>query len=239
MKCTKSTLYENLFCDFNKFIMKIDIWSDPVCIFSYIGNHRLKNVLRALSLENSIVLEWHSFIIYPHYYPNRKLSSALKFYKREHGISRRKAKLLCNDLNEFASFEGLHVNFDKIIPCNTYNSHRLLKMARQYNLQTELVYALSDAYFADGKDISNIPVLADVGEDVGIPKEDILKMYEGSDYMIEVRRDIERAFNLKFFHTPGLFIDGRISMIGNYYEEWMADLISSAYKEYCRRCSCD
>lgn len=216
--------------------MKIEIWSDPVCVFSYIGNHRLRRVLYALNLENSIALEWHSFVCAPHFVQSRKSSSIIKFYRREFGISRRGAKLFCKDLNEIVSSEGLNICFEKIVPCNTYNSHRLLKMAHQYNLQTELMSALFNAHFVDGKDISDISVLAEIGESVGIPKEDVLKMYEGNDYMVEVRRDMERARHLKFFHTPGFFVDGRVSLIGNHYEEQIADLITSTYQNYCRRC---
>jgi predicted DsbA family dithiol-disulfide isomerase len=216
--------------------MKIEIWSDPVCIFSYIGNHRLRRVLYALNLENSIVLEWHSFVIAPHFLQSRKSSSVIKYYKRILGISQKKAKLLCQDLDEILSSEGLSISFEKIVPCNTYNSHRLLKMAHHYKLQTELMCALFNAHFVEGRDISDISVLAEIGESVGIPQEDILQMYEGYDYMIEVRRDMERAHRLKFFHTPGLFIDGKVSLIGNHYEEQIADLIITAYQQYCRKC---
>ena len=236
MKIEHIIYVESCFVIFKETTMKIEIWSDPVCVFCYIENHRLRKVLRNLNLENSISLEWHSFIVFPQHCHSRRYSSIIKFYKKVLCVCGRKAKLLCNDLDEIVSSEGLNICFDKIIPCNTYNSHRLLKMARQYNLQTELMSALFDAHFVDGRDISDVSVLAEIGESVGIPKKDVLEMYEGNDYMVEVRRDMERARHLKFFHTPGLFVDGKVSLIGNHYEEYIADLITSTYQDYCRRC---
>jgi len=214
--------------------MRIEIWLDPVCVFSYIAKHRFENALDKLNLKDSVWLEWHSFV-HPYCQSEHAYASIVDFYKKEFHLSRKRARMLRDDFSEIIASEGLCIEMDKVVPCNSYNSHRLLRMAHRYQRQTELIDALFHAYFAEGKNLSQVPVLAEIGQSVGIPEDKILEMYEGYEYMVEVRRDIEYARRLEFHNVPGFYVDSRVTMFGNHPENSVADFIDSLYRQYSRR----
>jgi protein disulfide-isomerase len=214
--------------------MKIEIWSDPICVFSYIGKSKLKRVLKTLGLEKSVFLEWNSFMLNPDYRPRKKVSFT-DFLREGNNMSRKQACSLCMDFQEIADTEGLKMNFDRIIPCNTYNAHRLLKKSKEYNLQNEMVDALFTGFFEEGRNLNQISVLTEIGSIVGIPETSVIKLFDGCEYISDVRKDMERAHQLRLFLTPGFYIDRKLSVIGYPAGNSMEDLFMTMYEQHCTK----
>src|SRR5687767_543627 len=130
--------------------MKVEIWSDLVCPFCYIGKKQFENGLAAFTHNSQVEIKWRSFQLDPsmQYEPGKTIQEVLAEKK---GITVDQAKQLNNRVSESARQVGLEYNLDKAIPANTFHAHRLSHLAAQFNLQNEMEERLFKAYFTEGK----------------------------------------------------------------------------------------
>lgn len=165
--------------------VKLDILSDPICPWCYIGKANLDKALSELD-DHPFVIEWHPFQLNPDMPAegvDRRAYLEGKFGGKE-GAVRAYAPVA-----EHAEKAGLTLNLDKIARTpNTLNAHRLIHWAGVEGKQTEVVDALFQAYFVDGKDIGSVDVLTNIGTSVGF-EADVLRNLLNSDNDLNDIRD--------------------------------------------------
>lgn len=165
--------------------VKLDILSDPICPWCYIGKANLDKALSELD-DHPFVIEWHPFQLNPDMPAegvDRRAYLEGKFGGKE-GAVRAYAPVA-----EHAEKAGLPLNLDKIARTpNTLNAHRLIHWAGVEGKQTEVVDALFQAYFVDGKDIGSVDVLTNIGTSVGF-EADVLRNLLNSDNDLNDIRD--------------------------------------------------
>lgn len=134
--------------------MKVEIWSDVVCPFCYIGKRQFEGALNQFANNNNIEIEWKSFQLSPDMKtePGKNLNRFLAEHK---GIGSEQAAALNQQVTAMAAQEGLTYNLDNAVVANTLNTHRFLHFAKQHGKQNEAEEALFRAYFTNGKNISN------------------------------------------------------------------------------------
>jgi predicted DsbA family dithiol-disulfide isomerase len=152
--------------------MKIEIYSDLICPWCYIGNRRMQAALKLLGKEFTPKIVWRPFQLNPDM-PiegmNRKTYRTKKFGSWE--------RSLVMDAEVAATGEGLGIefNYDKVLMTpNTLAGHRLLWWAEQKNHQDHLAEALFRAYFTEGRDVGRHDVLAQIAAEVGLPQTEAL-----------------------------------------------------------------
>ena len=154
-----------------QFKMQIDIWADIICPYCYIGK---RNLSLALSeLEQDVKINFHSFELNPDSKSEGK-TDTIKYLRDKYRINDEQSQTILDRIIKMGKVAGLELNFDSIIHTNTFDAHRLIHMGKKYNKQLEIIEALFKANFIDFLNVGNREVLADIGEEVGINREEVI-----------------------------------------------------------------
>lgn len=156
--------------------VKLDILSDPICPWCYIGKTHLDKALAEVP-DHPFVIEWHPFQLNPDMPSegmDRRAYLEAKFGGKE-GAVRAYAPVV-----EHAEQAGLSIDFEAMQRTpNTLDAHRLIHWAGIEGKQTAAVDALFEAYFTKGQDIGDTQVLADIAETIGMERDVVLRLLEG------------------------------------------------------------
>lgn len=156
-------------------MVKLDILSDPICPWCYIGKAQLDRALEQRP-DHPFVVEWHPFQLNPDMPDegmDRRVYLEAKFGGKEGAFAAYKPVV------EHAAKAGLEIEFDKIERTpNTLDAHRLIHWAGIEGKQTPVVSALFRAYFKEGRDIGHAEVLADIADSAGLDAAAILKLLQ-------------------------------------------------------------
>jgi predicted DsbA family dithiol-disulfide isomerase len=172
--------------------MKIEIWSDVMCPFCYIGKRRFEKALELFPLKDKITIEWKSFQLSPDMQTDT--SKNINQFLAEHkGISIEEAQSMNSYVTDMAAKEGLTYNFDTAIVANSFNAHRFTHFAKKYGKQLEAEEQLFQSYFTDGKNIDDYSTLIDLGTTIGLDSSTLKTALENNSYATEVKTDIAEA----------------------------------------------
>jgi predicted DsbA family dithiol-disulfide isomerase len=194
--------------------MKVEIWSDVVCPWCYIGKRRLEAALDGFDeLEEEVEVVWRSFELDPSApaEPQEALDGALASKYR---MSIEDARKMMAHMARTGAEEGLELNFDRARGGNTLDAHRLLHLAAMHGVQTVMKERLFQAYMTEGRPISDRTELARLAGEVGLNPEEVQAMLESERFVEEVRRDEARARDLGVRGVPCFLIDGRGGVAG-------------------------
>ncbi|HKO77791.1 MAG TPA: DsbA family oxidoreductase, partial [Flavobacterium sp.] len=147
--------------------LKIQIWSDIMCPFCYIGKRKMEEALSQFDNKNSVAIEWKSFQLDPRFVstPNETLADHLA---EKYGRDSDWAESMLENTAQTAKSNGLDFHFEKAILANSLNAHRLLHLAKKNNLSNDLKEQLLKAYFTEGKDVNNWNTLQEIGQKAGL-----------------------------------------------------------------------
>lgn len=193
--------------------MKVEIWSDFVCPFCYIGKRHLEQALSQLPYKDHVDVVYRSFELDPNAEPNsgHNMHSLLA---EKYGMSIERAKLMNAEVAKRAQAVGLTYYFDTMIPTNSFDAHRLMHFAAENGKMNEMAERLFKAYFTDSKDIGDHTTLADLAAEVSLSKEETLKMLESDDYSHEVRLDEQEGQTLGIRGVPFFVINRKYAVAG-------------------------
>lgn len=191
--------------------MRIDVISDTVCPWCYIGKRRLE---LALAARPDMVAEifWHPFELHPDM-PEDGVPRD-EFWLEKFGDEERSAKVVEN-ICAAGTEIGIHFTFDRMatIP-NTARSHALMRWAGKIGEQTAAAEALFCAYFEEGRDIGDIDVLTDIAEGLGLPAEDVEEQIASDAALEPVRHAAAQAHALGIEGVPCYIIGQKYALIG-------------------------
>lgn len=211
--------------------MKIEIWSDIVCPFCYIGKRKFEKALSQFKDKDQIEIEWKSFQLSP----DKKTEpdkSVYQFLADHKGISLEVAKSMSAQVTNSARQVGLEYDFDKAIPANSFNAHRLLHLAKQYDLQDQAEEVLFKAYFSEGKNIDDIPTLVQFGTDLGLDATEVKNMLDSHQYAPEVQQDIEEAQYLGLRSVPSFVFDRKYLIAGAQDSQLFLEVLEKTFAEW-------
>ena len=190
----------------------VDILSDTICPWCYIGKRRLEAALASVDTAVTAELRWHPFQLNPDMPAggmSRKRYVALKFGGSERGRS------IYRNIADVAQTSGLEIDFDRITRTpNTLDSHRLLVHAQRANLQNEVVEALFAAYFLEGRDIGAVDVLTDIGEAAGLGRTETERYLLSDADRAQVIESDTRARGAGASGVPHFVINGKLAVAG-------------------------
>jgi len=192
--------------------MQLDVVSDTVCPWCYVGKKRLDEAL-AVHGGEGIGLRWRPFQLDPSI-PDGGLDRKA-YMQKKFGADPERVRVMTNTLGSFGERLGIRFNFDKIVLYpNTLDSHRLVRWAGTAGCQNEMVDVLFRRYFTDGEDIGSYSVLIDAASEVGMDTdivEDLLK--RGADREL-VQREEARAREMGIQGVPSFVINEQWVMVG-------------------------
>jgi predicted DsbA family dithiol-disulfide isomerase len=172
--------------------VNIEIWSDIICPFCYIGKRRFEAAISQLTNDYLFNITWKSFQLAPDMETNLEISID-EYLAKHKGFPLEKAKEMNAYVTEMAKNEGLEFNFNNAIVANTFLAHRFLHYALSKNKQYEAKELLFKAYFSEGKNIDNISTLIEIANKLALNIDEVVETLNSSAYSNEVDKDIFEA----------------------------------------------
>lgn len=169
--------------------MKVEIWSDVVCPWCYIGKRRFELALDQFEHKSKIEIEWKSFQLDPTMETNTSIS-VYQYLADKKGITLDHAQQMGDQVTSVASELGLEYNIENAIPVNTLKAHEVLHFAKDYNKQDELKELLLKAYFIESKNLDDEITLIDIAKNVQLDTQLLKKALDNRTYAKAVQDDI-------------------------------------------------
>lgn len=190
--------------------MKIEVWSDVICPFCYIGKRKLEAALKQLGLEPEI--RWRSFELNPGA-PQSYGFSLPELLRRMYGLSPERAQAMLFYEEGEARKMGIDFNWRQAKPGNTFDAHRLLQLARQKGI-SGLAERLFHAYFTEGREIGDPDTLRSAALDAGLDARDVEAVLAGDLFADEVRADERKAEELGIHGVPHFIFNNQAVISG-------------------------
>jgi predicted DsbA family dithiol-disulfide isomerase len=193
--------------------MKVEIWSDVMCPFCYIGKRRFENALEKFGHTDEIEIEWKSFQLNPDMETDPALNID-QYLADKKGWTIDYARQLNNHVTQMAAEAGLTYNFDKAIVANSFNAHRFSHLAKKHGLGVEAEELLFKAYFTDGKNIDDQQTRVELGVSLGLDANEIKTTLESNAYAADVKQDIDQAQYLGVQGVPFFVLNNKYAVSG-------------------------
>lgn len=211
--------------------LKIQIWSDVMCPFCYIGKRKIEEALHDFENKDSVVIEWKSFQLDPNYAATTPNENIVDHLAEKYGRDRDWAQSMIDNMTQNAKNSGLDFHFEKAILANTLNAHRLLHLAKKYNLANELKELLLKAYLTEGQNVNDWKTLQEIGSKIGLPNDAINNLIESDIYIKEVREDQQEAQSLGVTGVPFFVFDNKYAVSGAQPSEVFLKTLEKTWKE--------
>ncbi|MBX9946371.1 MAG: DsbA family oxidoreductase [Reyranella sp.] len=207
---------------------RIDVISDAICPWCYIGKRQLERALDLLAAQHlSFTVAWHPFQLNPDMPSGgveRQQYRIAKFGSLE------RSRQLDQRITEAAAAVGLEFHLDRLTRTpNTVNAHRLIRLGGQRGVQDGVVEALFKGYFCDGRDIGDPDVLADLGAAGGLERDEVRTMLAGDSHTKEVLAGDQMARNAGIQGVPSFALQGHVLFSGAVPAEEMAPSFRRAW----------
>jgi predicted DsbA family dithiol-disulfide isomerase len=193
--------------------MVIDIWSDVICPFCYLGDAHLARALERFPHKDEVEIRYHSFELMPDLAPGSK-SGLNDLLVNKRGMTYEQAQAANAQFAERGGAVGLEYNMDKAIATNTIDAHRLSHFAESKGLQHAMMIRLFEAYFRDGKFIGDHEVLADLAVDAGLDRAEALEVLASGAFQDEVDADLQLSRELGINGVPFFVLGGKYAVSG-------------------------
>lgn len=210
--------------------MKIEVWSDYVCPFCYIGKRELERALKALGLEEKVEVQMKSFLLDPST-PEDSNETVYSALSKKYGMTEQEVRKMTQNVVSRAKEVGLEYDFDNMKNANTLASHRLAKWVETKGKEKEFNEKLFHAYFIEGKHIGKKEILLALVEEVGLNKKEAEEILNNSTFKGEVEQDINEAMQLGVRGVPFFVINNKYGISGAQPQSVFKETIEKVAKE--------
>lgn len=193
--------------------MKVEIWSDMMCPFCYIGKRKFEKALDRFAHKDGVEVSWRSFQLDPglRTQPGKSVNQYLSERK---GWSLEHAREMNAHVTRLAGAVGLDYDFDKAVVANSFDAHRVVQLARTRGLDGQVEERLFRAYFTEGRDISDHATLIELGAEAGLDGEEVRATLAGDDFAAEVKQDLLEARRIGVTGVPFFVLDRKYAVSG-------------------------
>ncbi|MDO8208311.1 MAG: DsbA family oxidoreductase [Gallionella sp.] len=204
--------------------MQIEIWSDMICPWCYIGKRRFEKALEQFGQRENINVIWRSFELDPAA-PPRHPGTLNEMLARKYGISSQQAAQMNARVTGLAREVGLEYRLTDARPGNTFDAHRLLHCAAAHQQGDLAVECIMHAYFSESLPVGERAALALLAPRFGIAENEAMAMFESDDYFDAVRTDEARAAQIGITGVPFFVFDGKSTLSGAQPVEVFAEML--------------
>jgi len=210
--------------------MKIEIWSDVMCPFCYIGKKNFEQALESLPFKDEVKVEWKSFQLDPTLERSETKTTA-EYFREKKGFSEEQAKQMTNQVIQLGKTTGIDFNFEKALITNTFTAHKLLHLAKRHNKSSEIEEELFKAHFLDGKNVGDIETLVSLAISLGIDAEEAKNSLQSEEFDYEINQDILEARNNGITGVPFFILNGKYGVSGAQPAEVLKNALTQTYEE--------
>jgi predicted DsbA family dithiol-disulfide isomerase len=207
--------------------MKVEIWSDVVCPWCYIGKRRFEAALASFGHADDVSVVYRSFELDPDA-PAQRAGTHAEHLARKYGMTSAQAEQADVQMTQRAAAEGLDFRFDLMRGGNTFDAHRLLHLANDHGLQEQMKERLMRATFTDGLPIADKDTLVRLATEVGIPASEARAVLDSDAYADAVRADEQQAARYGITGVPFFVADSKYAVSGAQPAEVFAQFLQRA-----------
>ncbi|NGP88849.1 DsbA family oxidoreductase [Fodinibius halophilus] len=193
--------------------MKVEIWSDVMCPFCYIGKHRFDQALEQFEYSDRIDIEWRSFLLNPDMETDTE-ATITEHLAESKGISVAKAKQMGEGVTKMAAEEGLEFNMDTIVVANSFNAHRLVQWAKTHDLGHDAEELLFKNYFTEGANIDDLGTLVEIAGQLDLDTNEARNILDGDKFSNIVKHDYQTAQGMNIQGVPLFLFDRKFVVSG-------------------------
>jgi predicted DsbA family dithiol-disulfide isomerase len=212
--------------------MKVEIWSDVVCPWCYVGKRRFEKAMARFAHRDQVELVWRSFQLDPTAGPSpAEGGQQVKHLAEKYGRSLAEAQGMLDSMTATAAAEGLDFRFDLNRSGNTFDAHRLLHLGLEHGVQDALKERLDHATFTEGSPVSDHTALRGLAIEVGLPADEVDAVLASDRYADAVRADVAQAAAYGINGVPFFVVDGRYGISGAQPPEVVLQTLEQAWAE--------
>jgi predicted DsbA family dithiol-disulfide isomerase len=213
--------------------MKVEVWSDIMCPFCYIGKRNYETALKEFGDHNQVEIEWHSFQLDPTIpVKSDKKVNVYQYLAEKKGMSYEHSAKLHEKLIQTAKVAGLEYNFDRAIVANSFDAHKMIQLAKTKGLGDAAEERLFRAYFTEGKDFGETDTLVSLGKEIGLDEEEIRNALDSDDYAYLVEQDIQEANEIGVTGVPFFVFNRKYAISGAQPPEYFLQTLEKSFGEW-------
>jgi len=210
--------------------MQIEVFSDVVCPFCYIGKRRLEEALETFGHAGEVTVTYRSFQLDPSSPVTSDLSLD-QMLAQKYGRTLQQAKQMNDRVSDMAATVGLDFRLQDAHPANTFRAHRLLHFAATRDLGNALTERLMHGYFSQGVRIGDRDELLRLAVDVGLDEADAAAVLDGDDFTAEVEADIALARGFGVTGVPFFVFDRKYAVSGAQETAVFSQVLETAWAQ--------
>jgi predicted DsbA family dithiol-disulfide isomerase len=211
--------------------MNVEIWSDVMCPFCYIGKRKFEKALAQFPHKDKVNVIWKSFQLDPTTITDPTLNTIDNLAQKK-GWSKEQADQTIAHVTGIAKQVGLDFHFEKAVVANSLDAHRLSHLAKKYGKQNELEEKLFSAYFIEGKNTADFNTLLQIATELGLDKTEVSALLKSNTYTNEVYHDIKQAQQIGVNGVPFFLLDNKYAVSGAQESETFLGALTKAYEEH-------
>jgi predicted DsbA family dithiol-disulfide isomerase len=215
--------------------VKIEIWSDVVCPWCYIGKRRFEAALAEFPQRDQLEVEWKSFELDPGAESATARSDSDNGYAErlasKYGTTPRAAQKMLDDMTATAATVGLEYHFELASHANTFDAHQVIHLGLERGVQDAVKERLLKAYFSEGALIGDHETLARLGAEAGLDADEVRTALAEQRYAAAVRSDEAEAAQLGISGVPFFVVDRKYGVNGAQPPEQILELLRRAWSE--------
>ena len=208
--------------------MIIEVWSDVVCPWCFIGKRRLEKALAQLSYGDEIIVRHRAFELAP---DAQETVPTGKYLAEKYRVSSEEVRQMEANVCAVADDEGLCYDLDKTLSGNTFDAHRLLLWAATFGKQDQLLEAMYSGYFEKSLPLFSHQDLCSIAGVIGIQEAEIIEILTSDQFKNEVRADRELASALGVTGVPYFLVDKKFAISGAQPSEVFIERLERAWRE--------
>ncbi len=212
--------------------MLIEIWSDIMCPFCYIGKRKLEKALEQFKHSSEVKLEWKSFQLDPTISDEITHQSVYEYIAARKGWTLDRCKEIHKTIVEMAADVGLKFDFDKAKMANSFTAHRIIQYAKTKGLGDAAEEQFFKAYFTDGKNLNSRIDLTEVGIAAGLTYDAIDDALTNDRYADAVKADIGKAERLGIHSVPFFVFNRKYAISGAQPVAVFSQTLEKAFEEW-------
>ncbi|OGX87218.1 DsbA family oxidoreductase [Hymenobacter glacialis] len=211
--------------------MKVEIWSDVVCPFCYIGKRKFEKALEGFAHRDEVEVVWHSFQLTPDFVPipGESLHDSLA---KKKGVAPEEGRRMNEHMSGVAKEVGLNYDLDNAIPANTFLAHQLIHLGAHHGKQDATKERLMAAYYLEAQNIGDIDNLVKLGTEVGLDAAESRQALTAGTYAEAVRLDEYHAQQIGVRGVPFFVFEDKYAVSGAQQPELFAEVLEKVYDEF-------
>lgn len=211
--------------------MKVEIWSDVMCPFCYIGKRKFETALAQMPDSSAIEVTWKSFQLQPDLVTDPS-KNTITHLAESKGWTMDYTRQAIGHVIQMAEGVGLQYNFDKAVVANSFDAHRLSHYAAAMGKGNEMEEELFNAYFVDGKNTADQATLTALAVHIGLDEQAVKAVLQSDKYAAEVRQDIYEASQVGVTGVPFFVFNNKYAVSGAQDSKVFLEVLQKAYAEW-------